>query len=82
MVVQSNFPPHPKMPRNSRKCATGKIRTRWSNRNHRFNPIKTNRYNTMDTKTIDMNKIDLIKPTPMKACERFDPEYCVDFSYC
>ena len=36
--VQFSTPP--KMPRNPRKCATSKIRTRWSNRNHRFNPIK------------------------------------------
>ena len=29
-----------KMPRNLRKHTNGKIRTRWSDRNHRFNPIK------------------------------------------
>ena len=32
----------------------------------------------MDTKTTDMNKIDIIKPTPQKACEGFGL-YC---SYC
>ena len=55
-----------KTPRNLRKHALGKIRTRWSNRNHRFNPIKTNRYNAMNTDLlmIDINKIDIIKPTP------------------
>ena len=36
--VQFSTPP--KMQRNPRKHATGKIRTRWSNRNHRFNPTK------------------------------------------
>ena len=71
------FDPH-KMHRNPKKCAPGKIRTRWSNRNHRFNPIKTNRYNTMDTKIADMNKIDVIKPTPRRACEHFS----LSWSYC
>ena len=31
------------------KHAPGKTRTRWSNHNHQFNPIRTNRYNTLDT---------------------------------
>ena len=52
-----------KTPGIPRKCALGKTRIRWSNRNHKFNPIKTNRYNTMNTKLTDINKIDIIKPT-------------------
>ena len=75
-MVQFSTPP--KMPRNSRKCAIGKIRTRWSNRNQRFNPIKTNRYKTMDTKMTDMNKIDIIKPTARRVCECFG----LTCSYC
>ena len=75
-TVQFSAPP--KTPINLRKHALGKIRTRWSNRNHRFNPMKTNRYNTMNTETMDMNKIDIIKPTPRKACECFG----LTFSYC
>ena len=72
------FSPPPKTPRNFRKFALGKIRTKWSKRNHRFNPIKTNRYNTMNTKMMDMNKIDIIKTTPRKACECFS----LTCSYC
>ena len=75
-TVQFSAPP--KTPRNSGKCALGKIRTIWSNRNQRFNPIKTNRYNTMNTEMMDMNKIDIIKPTPRKACEHFG----LTCSYC
>ena len=55
------------MPRIPRKCTTVKIRTRWSNRNHRFNPINTNRFNTMDTKMTDINRIDIVKPIPRNA---------------
>ena len=75
-TVQFSTPP--KTSRNLRKCAIGKIRTRWSKRNHWFNPIKTNRYNTMGAKTMDMNKIDIIKPTPRKACKCYGPtcSYC------
>ena len=62
-----------KIPRNLRK-----MRTRWSNRYHRFNPIKTNRYNTMSREMVDMNKIDIIKPTPKRACECL----CPTCSYC
>ena len=65
------FSTSPKMSRNPRKCATGKIRTRWLNRNHRFFPIKTNMFNTMDTKTTDMNKIDIVKRNPRKVCKGF-----------
>ena len=41
-------------------------------------PLKTNRYNTMNTEMIDMNKIDIIKPTPRKACGQFG----LTCSYC
>ena len=75
-MVQFSAPP--KMPRNSRKHVIDKIRTIWSNRNHRFNPIKTNRYSTLDTKMTDMKKIDIIKPTPSKVCEHFG----LSCSYC
>ena len=50
------------------KFAPGKTRARWSNHNHQFNPIRTNRYNTLDTKSSDMNKIDMVQPTPKRAC--------------
>ena len=69
--VQFSAPP--KTPRNPRKCTTGKIRTRWSNRNHRFNPIKTSRFNTIDTRVTDVNKIDVVAPTPRKVCDSCRP---------
>ena len=74
--VQFSAPP--KMPRNPRKHATGKVRTRWSDRNHRFNPIKTSRFNTMGTKVSDLNKINIVAPTLSKACNGFGPSclYC------
>ena len=74
--VQFSTPP--KTPRNPKKHATGKIRTRWSNRNHRFNPIKTSRFNTMDTEVSDLNKIVMVAPTPRKACNGFG----LSCSYC
>ena len=70
-TVQFSAPP--KTQRNSRKHTLGKIRTRWSKRNHRYNLINTDRYNTMNTEMMDMNKIDIIKPTPRKVCEHFNP---------
>ena len=75
-TVQFSAPP--KTPRNLRTCALGKIKTKWSNRNHRFNPIKTNSYNTMNTEMTDMNKIDIIKPTPKREyeCSGLTCSYC------
>ena len=52
-----------------RKCTSGKIRDRWSRHNHWFNPIKTNRYNTVNVNLTDMNKINIIQPVPKRACE-------------
>ena len=46
------------------KHTSGKTRTRWSNQRHRFNAIKTERYNTRDTDSMDLNKIDIIQPAP------------------
>ena len=60
-----------KPPRNPRKHAPDKARTRWSNHNHHFNPIKTNQFNTLGTNLTDINKINVIKITPQKACEHF-----------
>ena len=74
--VQFSTPP--KMPRNPAKHATDKNRTRWLNRNHRLNPIKTNRFHTMQSKMTDMNKIDVVKPTPRKVCKH----YSLCCSYC
>ena len=54
-----------------RKHASGKISNRWSRHNHQFNPIKTNRYNTLGTNPTDMNKIHIVQPTPKRACECF-----------
>ena len=76
MAAQSQFSAPSKMPSNPRKYATGKIRTRWSNKNHRFNPIKTNRFNTIRAEA--SNKIDIVKPTLRKVCNGFGPSY----SYC
>ena len=42
------FSAHPKSRHNPRKHAPGKTRTRWSNQRHRFNPMKTDRFNTCD----------------------------------
>ena len=69
-------PPRPH--RSPRNHAPGKTRTRWSNCNHWFNPIRTNRYNTCDTEPNDMNKIDIILPTPKRTCECTDGSctYC------
>ena len=48
-----------KPPRNPRKHTSGKVRTRWSNCNHCFNPIKTNWVNTLGTDPTDANKINI-----------------------
>ena len=76
MMPQFSAPPRPH--RSPRKCPPGKTRTRWSNCNHQFNPIKTNRYNTQDTEPNNMNKINIIQPTPKRACECNDGSctYC------
>ena len=52
MIPQFSAPPRPH--RSLRKHAPGKTRTRWSNHNHQFNPIRTNRYNTHDAEPNDM----------------------------
>ena len=78
MATQFNFLPLPRCPENPRKHATGKIRTRWSNRNHKFNPIKTSRFHTIDTEMSDLNKINIIAPTLRKACNGFS----LSCSYC
>ena len=63
---------------NSRKCVAGKIRMRWSNHNNQFNQIKIKRNNTLGTKLMDMNKIDMIQPDPKIMCKCFGPtcSYC------
>ena len=65
---------------NSRKCAPGKTKTRWSNQGHRFNPIKMDRYNTYDRNSSDMNKLDIIQPTPKRLCTRSLKD-CTDCNY-
>ena len=65
------FSTEQKPSQNSRKCALGKIRNRWSRHNHQFNPIKTNRYNTSGMNPMDMNKIDIVQPGPKRSCECF-----------
>ena len=67
MMPQFSAPLRPH--RSPRKHTPGKTRTRWSNCNHWFNPIRTNRYNTRDTEPNDMNKININQPTPKRACE-------------
>ena len=73
MIAQNShmtlqFPAPPKPHQSPRKCTPGKTRTRWSNCNHWFNPIRTNRYNTLKTEPNDMDKIDTVQPTPKRAC--------------
>ena len=70
-------PPKPK--HNPRKCAPGKTRTKWSNQRHRFNPTKMDRYNTCDSDSSDMNKLNIIQPTPERLCTRTlkDCTYCM-----
>ena len=66
-MPQFSTPPRPHgIPR---KCTSGKTRTRWLNHNHWFNPIRTNRYSTCDTEPNDMNKINIIQPSPKRAYE-------------
>ena len=68
----------PKPSHNSKRHAIGKTRTRWSNCNHRFHPIETNRYNMMNMKPTDMSKIDILQPIPKRVCKHFGPacSYC------
>ena len=58
MTPQFSAPPKPHQ--SPGKCTPGKTRTRWSNCNHWFNPIRTHRYNTLKTEPNDMNKIDIV----------------------
>ena len=75
-MPQFSTPPRPH--RSPRKCTPGKARTRWSNHNHQFNPIKTKRYNTQGTESNSTSKINIIQPTPKRACECNDSSctYC------
>ena len=76
MTPQFSAPPKPHW--STRKHTPGKTRTRWSNHNHCFNPIRTNRYNTLDTKPNDMNKLDIVQPSLKRACKCSDGSctYC------
>ena len=66
-MPQFSTPSKPKC--NPRKWAPGKTRTRWSNQKHWFNPI-TDRYNTCNIKPNNMNKIDVIDPSPKRLCTK------------
>ena len=66
-MPQFSGPPKPSQ--SPSKCAPDKTRTRWSNHNHLFNHIKINRYNMLGMSSMDMNKINIIQPTPKRACE-------------
>ena len=57
-------PYFPTQPQPKHRHTSGKTRTRWSNQSHRFNPIKTERYNMQNREMTDFNKIDIVKPTP------------------
>ena len=74
------FSTPPKPHQSPRKCAPGRTRTRWSNCNHWFNPIRTNRYNTPVTEPNDMNKIDIVQPSPKRSCECSDSS-CTYYKY-
>ena len=65
------------MPRNLREQTTGKIRTRWSDRNW-FNQIKVGRPNTPDTKVSELDRLDIKAPVLKKACDSFG----LSCSYC
>ena len=67
--ITPHSPAHKSLPKTSEKSASGNIRNRWSRHNHWFKPIKTNRYNTLNTNLMDMNKINAIQPVPKRACE-------------
>ena len=71
------FSTPPKIPRNLGKQTTGKIRTRWSDRN-RFNAIKMRRSNILDTKVSELDKVDIKAPLLTKTCDRFS----LSCSYC
>ena len=64
------FSTPPKIIRYLRRQTTGKIRTRWSGKNW-FNPIRTRRPNTQDTKVSELNKVEIKAPIPAKACDSF-----------
>ena len=76
-MPQFSAPPRPHQ--SPRKCTPGKTMTRWANSYHCFNPIRTNRYNTCDTESNEMNKINIIQPTPKRTCECTDDlcTYCM-----
>ena len=57
-------PYFPTQPQSKCRCTSGKTRTRWSNWRHRFNPIKTEQYNTQGREMTDFNKIDIVECTP------------------
>ena len=71
------FSTTPKPKHNPGKHAPGKTRIRWSNWRHRFNPIKMDRYNTCDSNSSDMNKLNIIQPIPKRLCSRS----CKDCTY-
>ena len=63
-----------KPPRNPKRHALGKTRTRWSNHNHHFNPIKTDQVNMLGTDLADANKIEIIiKCTPKRHVSDLEP---------
>ena len=57
-------PYFPTQPQPKCRCTSGKIRTRWSSWRHRFNPVKTEHYNTPDREMTDFNKIRHSKTYP------------------
>ena len=69
MTPQFSTPQKPSQ--SPRKCVSDKIRTRWTRCNHQFNPIKTNRHNTLGMNLTDINKVDIAQPTPRRACGCF-----------
>ena len=64
-------------PKTLRKQSTGKIRTQWSDTNC-IHPIKTGTLNTLDTKTSELDRIDVKAPIPRQACGSFG----LSCSYC
>ena len=60
----------PTQPQPKHRHTSGKTTTRWSNWRNRFNPIKTEHYNTQNREMTDFRKIDLIKLTPKQLCTK------------
>ena len=76
MMPQFSAPPRPR--RSPRKHPQAKLELGGPIITTSSIQLETNRYNTNDTEPNDMNKINIIQPTPKRACECTDSSciYC------